>query len=792
MKNAIKKITLVLILFLSTGIAIAQEKEVIISGSLIEQETKQPIPYATVVVKDIDTANVFVGTTTNDKGEFRLATKENDFLVEISFMGYTTRIISDFKIENSVLDLGTITLESESQSLEEVEVRGEVSKTVFKLDKRVFNVGKDLSSTGMSGLEVLDNVPSVNVSIDGEISLRGGAGVQILINGKPSVLADESSNALGTITADMIESVEVITNASAKYEASGTAGILNIILKKEEKKGWNGSVTANTGYPSNHSIGLSLNRRTEKFNLFTQLGGGYRSMPRFSESRNLNKITEETISSIGENYRNEAFFNITLGTDYHINDYNVLTLSGNFAYEMEDQPSETSFEYTDGNGDLISSWTRNEVTDAINPKWQYDLNYKKQFKNNKEHTLQISGLGSFFGKDQSSDFTTREVNGLNLNGDQRTATSFKKQDYTFKVDYINPITKFFTLELGSQYALNNVANNYLVEDFVGGEYVTDQNQTNNFEYNQKVLGVYTTGAYERGNWGVKGGVRIENTDLSTFLVNTEESNDQNFTDFFPTLHTSYKVSDKLSFQAGYSKRIYRPRLWDLNPFFNISNNFNIRAGNPNLQSEYTDSYELTSIYRIGKASFSSSLYHQYTKDVIERVSTIENNTVYVRPYNVGSNSKLGFETNGKYIPTKWLTISADFNMNYFDRKGEFQNQTFDFSGSQWSLGITPKFKLPYDIDFEFTVKTQSGYETVQGETSGYTTLDVGLRKKVLKGKIMLNLSVRDVFESRIHENFVSQDTFENYSFGQRQRQIAFGISYGFGKGEAMNYTGRRR
>src|SRR5690554_2240489 len=183
MKNAIKKITLVLILFLSTGIAIAQEKEVIISGSLIEQETKQPIPYATVVVKDIDTANVFVGTTTNDKGEFRLATKENDFLVEISFMGYTTRIISDFKIENSVLDLGTITLESESQSLEEVEVRGEVSKTVFKLDKRVFNVGKDLSSTGMSGLEVLDNVPSVNVSIDGEISLRGGAGVQILING---------------------------------------------------------------------------------------------------------------------------------------------------------------------------------------------------------------------------------------------------------------------------------------------------------------------------------------------------------------------------------------------------------------------------------------------------------------------------------------------------------------------------------------------------------------------------------------------------------------------------------
>ncbi len=792
MRNLIKFTALLVFTFMLAGTTFSQDEGVIISGKLIEKQTNQPIPYATIVVKDLDTSNVFVGTTTSDKGEFSLTTKEKDFLVEISFMGYSTQVISDYSIENSSIDLGTIELESESQSFEEVEIRGEVSKTVFKLDKRVFNVGKDLSSTGMSGLEVLNNVPSVNVGIDGDITLRGGAGVQILINGKPSVLADESSNALGTITADMIESVEVITNASAKYEASGTAGILNIILKKEEKKGWNGSITANTGYPYSHSVGLSLNRRTEKFNLFTQIGGGYRSMPRISETRNFNKITGKTISSEGENFRNETFFNITLGTDYHINDYNVLTLSGNFAYEIEDQPSETNFKYLDANGDLISSWTRNEVTDAINPKWQYDLNYRKQFKNNKDHTLQVSGLGSFFGKDQSSQFTSRTISGLEENRDQKTATNFNKVDYTFKADYMNPISKEFSLEAGAQYEMNNVGNDFKVEDFTNGEYVIDQSQTNDFEYIQKVLGVYTTGAYEKEKWGVKAGLRVENTELNTFLVNTNEENNRNFTDFFPTLHTSYKVSDKISFQAGYSRRIYRPRLWDLNPFFNISNNFNVRAGNPNLQSEYTDSYELTSIYRIGKASFSSSLYYQYTTDVIERVSTIENNTVFTRPYNVGTNSKVGFETNGKYIPTKWLTVNADFNFNFFDRKGEFENQNFNFSGSQWSLNLTPKFKLPYDIDLELTGRYQSGYETVQGEVSDYATLDFGIRKKVLKGKIMFNLSVRDVFESRIREVFVSQDTFENYSFDQRQRQISFGISYGFGKGEAMNYTGRRR
>ncbi|RYM31296.1 TonB-dependent receptor [Brumimicrobium glaciale] len=792
MKNLLKYTVVIFTLLTFTGFSFSQNEEIEVSGVLIENQTKQPLPYATIVLKDLDTVRVLGGTTTNDQGEFRLKTKENNFLVEISFMGYTTQVISDFKIENSAIELGTIELISESQSLDEVVVRGEVSKTVFKLDKRVFNVGKDLSSTGMSALEVLDNVPSVSVNIDGEISLRGGAGVQILINGKPSVLADGSGNSLGTITADMIESIEVITNASAKYEASGTAGILNIILKKEEKKGWNGSVSANTGYPSSHSVGLSLNRRTEKFNLFTQLGGGYRSSPRFSETRNDNLITGESISSEGTSYRNEAFMNVTLGTDYHINDYNVLTLSGNFAYEMEDQPSETIYKLMDGNDNLISNWSRNEVTEAINPKWQYDLNYRKQFKNNKDHTLQISGLGSFFGKDQSSQFSSRTLEGLEENRDQKTATDFNKVDYTFKADYFNPITKEFTLEVGSQYEINNVGNDFQVEDYVNGSYVIDENQTNNFEYDQKVLGVYTTAAYEKEKWGVKGGLRVENTDLSTLLVNTEESNNRNFTDFFPSLHTSYKVSDKVSFQAGYSRRIYRPRLWDLNPFFNITNNFNIRAGNPNLQAEYTNSLEVTSIYRIGKASLSSSLYFQNTDDVIERVSTIEDNVVFVRPYNVGQRNRVGFETNAKYIPTKWLTLMADFNMNYFDRTGVFENQDFDFTGSQWTLGITPKIKLPYDFDLEFSGKYKSDVETVQGESSGYATLDLGLRKKILKGKIMLSLSVRDVFESRIQENYILQETFENYSFGQRGRQVSFGISYGFGKGEAMSYTGKRR
>ncbi|AOW21892.1 outer membrane beta-barrel family protein [Urechidicola croceus] len=794
MKIYIQHTISILLLIFTSNFVFAQKQSINIFGTLVEEETAQPIPYATVVAYNSETDEIISGTTTDDNGRFNTATANTNIYFEISFMGYQTKTIKEISflnVLNNNLDLGTIQLSPDNLALDEVVIVGEVSKTVFKLDKRVFNVGKDISSTGVSALEVLNNVPSVNVNIEGEVSLRGSGGVQILINGKPSVLADQSSNALGTITADMIESIEVITNPSAKYEASGTSGILNIILKKEEKQGWNGSISANTGIPDNHSIGGSINRRTEKFNLFSQFGAGYRSLPRDREAINRNLTNGETVFSNGEEFRNETFFNITLGTDYHLNEYNVFTLSGNFAYEIEDQPSETNFSFFEGDN-LISRWTRNETTEATNPKWQYEFNWKKTFQDNEDHTFQLSALGSFFGKDQSSLFTDTTIEGENVDSNQRTATDFLQADYTFKADYVNPITEQYNIEIGAQYVINDVGNDFEVQDFINDEYVTNEDLTNNFEWVQKVLGIYATGAYENDTWGLKLGLRVENTDLNTLLTNTNEDNSQNFTNVFPTVHSSYKLGENFSLQAGYSKRIFRPRLWDLNPFFNIRNNFNIWAGNPNLQPEFTHSYELTSIYKIGKASLSSSLYHRYTTDVVERVSTFEDNVTFSTPENIGTNSTIGFETNGKYSPVNWLTLTSDFNFNYFDRKGTFEGQVFDFTGSQWSTRLGSKIGLPADIDLELNGNYQSGFETVQGEQSGFAFLDLGIRKKIFKGKIVANLGIRDVFASRIQERFVNQPTFETYDYSLRGRFITFGISYGFGKGEAMTYSGRRR
>lgn len=331
-------LTGIMILNADLNPVVAQTMAIRFSGQVAEKTTSQPVPYATVVVKSSATQKVISGTTTALDGSFTLTSDTTNIYLEVSFMGYSTQKITEFELKETV-QLGTVYLEENTQRLNDVEVRAERSRTEFKLDKRVFNVGKDISSTGMAALDVLNNVPSVTVDIEGQVSLRGNAGVQILINGKPSILADAESNALGSITADMIESIEVITNPSAKYEAEGTSGIINIILKKEEKKGLNGSVSVNTGVPDNHSIGISLNRRTEKFNFFTQMGVGYRSFPRINESINRNLNTGEAILSDGTGYHLENFYNITLGTDYYIDEHNVITLAGNFAYEIEKQPS---------------------------------------------------------------------------------------------------------------------------------------------------------------------------------------------------------------------------------------------------------------------------------------------------------------------------------------------------------------------------------------------------------------------------------------------------------------------
>lgn len=764
--------------------------ETIISGTVVESN-KLPIEFATVIIADINTQKPIAGATTNEKGQFSFTTSATNFYVEVSFIGFKNKKIQNFTKKNNRVDLGEIILTEDQSQLDEVIVRAEKSQTVFKLDKRVFNVGADLSSTGASALEILDNVPSVTVNIEGQISLRGNQGVQILINGKPSVLASEEGNALGSITADMIDRIEVITNPSAKYDAEGTSGIINIIIKKSEKKGLNGSITLNTGIPNNHSIGVSLNRRTEKFNLFSQIGYGRRTFPRESESSSLNRATETNLTTNGESDKNEKFFNIILGTDYHINDLNVITLSGHYAFEDEKENSTQLYQFIDNTNTTTDAWNRRELTTASNPKWQYELQYKKDFKDDEDHDLLFSALGTSFGKDKTSTFNNTTTIGTIPDMLQEAITNFVQNEYTFKLDYTRPFGDKYTLETGIQYIIDDVSNDYQVRDFINNEWIINTNFSNVFDYNQNVLGIYSTFAYEADKWGIKGGLRLENTDLQTKLVNTNERNTQKYTNLFPSVHTSYKITGDLSLQAGYSKRIYRPRLWDLNPFFSFRDNFNISTGNPNLNPEFTDSFEITSILKFNQGSLNLGVYHRATKDVIEDIATFEDNVTTSQPSNVGTNNGTGIEINAKYSPTNWVTFTTDFNHNSFVRKGQFENLNFDFNGNQWSSRLTGKFKLPLDFTLEAIGNYQSEFKTVQGEVADNIFMNLGIRKKMMKGRLNANLSIRDVFASRRRQSITNQVDFLRTSNSMSGRFVTIGISFGFGKGEAMEFSGQK-
>lgn len=763
-----------------------------ITGRVVDKSGGQPIEFATVLLSDAASGSGIGGTTTDLAGKFELTAKTEEVYLDVSFIGFETLRLNDLEFTDGTADLGLIELAAKGQMLDEITVRAETSRTEFKLDKRVFNVGKDLSSTGAGALEVLNNVPSVNVTIEGQVQLRGSGGVQILINGKPSVIASEQGNLLGTITADMIESIEVITNPSAKYDAEGTSGIINIILKKEESKGLNGALSVNTGTPDNHSVGLSLNRRTDKFNLFSQLGVGYRELPNEEEAINQDKVTGNTVFSEGTEFRNETYYNVVLGTDYHIDDRNVITLSGNFSYEVEDQPSRNNFRLTDAAGENVSIWQRDEVTEATNPKYQFELQYKRDFADDKDHDLIVSALGRLFSKDQSSAFTNTTISGLDRDGRQSTRTNFGEQENTFKVDYTRPVNDKITVETGAQFVSNDVNNDFSVSNFDGTDFVVDPDLTNIFNWNQKVLAFYGTGAYEFENWGFKLGLRVENTDLETLLETTNEANDQQYVNFFPSGAASYKISDGVSVQASYSRRIFRPRLWDLNPFFNPRNNFNIRAGNPNLQPEYTDSYEVTSIFLLGQTAVNFGVYQRYTTDVVDRITTFDNNVSITTPQNIGTNRTTGLELNAKIIPAKFMTLTGDLNYNYFTREGELEGTSFDFSASQYSGKVTSKFDLPLDFDFEVTGQYRSAFQTVQGEVSDQLFADLGLRKKLFKGKGAVSFSVRDIFASRIQESIIDQPEIYQFSRRLRGRFITLGFSYGFGKGDTMEYSGQRR
>ncbi|MFA8450322.1 MAG: TonB-dependent receptor domain-containing protein [Bacteroidales bacterium] len=767
-------------------------KEWIISGKVIDALTGEPLEYATVSVLKKENDKLITGQITSVKGTYNLIVAESDFYLKLEFLGYKTLFVRSINYNKSRIEIPIIKLNPDQEILQEVEIRAEKSQTVFKLDRREFNVGKDISNSGGSALEVLNNVPSVEVSLEGAVSLRGNSNVKILLNGKPSVLTSGTNNALGSITAEMIDKIEVVTNPSAKYDAEGTSGIINVVLKKDKRKGINGAATVNLGDPQNHSFGLSLSRRTEKQTLVSQIGGGIRKFPSTSKTILENKQTSDVVrfTSDGEAEKQEKFMNITLGADYYFNPLNVLTVSGHFGYEFENESSDIFYNNSlNLNSNKAFSSLRKESVKGVNPKYQYELAYKKSYKGNKDRSLIMSLTGSYFGKDRTSTYDNLDSD-LGVLSRERILNDFSETQHVFQTDYTYPFNDVFKLELGGKYDLSFLTNNYQFEDEKSNSWVKNVLKSNVFDYQEGVLGLYSTFSAEYGRWGIIGGVRFENSSRATELKETDERKTVNYYDFFPTLHTSFKLAENSSLQLGYSKRIFRPHLFELNPFFSYRDSQNITIGNPDLKPEYTDSFELTTINNFNNASFNASVYYRNTTNVMTDYVTVLNNQTITKPENIGKSENLGFELNSKLDLVKWFNVLLDLNYVISKRNGFNEGKEFNFNYNYWTSRLTSKFKFPFDIDAEVRLRYRSKTKQIQGVRKANYVVDFGIKKKLFKGRAVVNFGVRNLLNSSKYVFESDLPDFYRYEENVRgRRQIVLGFSYSFGKGEAMQYSG---
>ena len=805
-----------------------------IKGKVIDIETDGPLEYATVSLFSSQDSTLVTGVITDMKGEFSLKTKPGKYYVVIQFMGYEPKTIN-INLKEKV-NLGNIVMRPDSALLEEVEVVAEKSTMTMTLDKRVFNVGKDVSSTAGNAIEVLDNIPSVNVDVEGNVSLRGDSGVQILVDGKVSGLAGVSTqDALRSLQADMIEKIEVVTNPSVRYDAEGTAGIINIVLKKDKRKGFNASVDLRGGFPVQWGekfikedfpfqtgVGTSFNYRFKKFNVFANYNFNYRddisdgyTMTEYFEDciydptlKNHDDATQITEQLTYRN-RNRKGHNLRGGFDYYFTDDDILTFSTMYRQSKgHNTPSVTYIDNFPFDGlQNFSRRTENWFNDR--PMMEYTLSYDKYF-GTKDNSLKAS-VRYFTNSDTEwsdivdAEFLTQEDMDLNIPSfsiNQHTHAQENQQNLQATVDFVHHYG-FSVVELGGKYTNQLINNNLLVTE--NDAVLTDY--THDFDYNQQVAALYAIYGREFGRFSGQVGLRSEFTLIDTYLKDTEERNDQKYFDFFPTGHLNYSLTEVDQIQASYARRIRRPWYHQMAPFHSFNDDRNIRMGNPALKPIYTDSYEMSYLRFWDKGNINFTAYYRHSTDVIRHFTTVVGDVSYSRPENFGISDDYGLELVGSLDIFKWWNLNGSINFFKSNTVGDWNGRHYVTDSYNTFARLVAKFRFKKVCDFQITGRYMGPREEPLGYRDANYWCDFAASRDILNRNATISLNIRDVFGSRQHggeswgDNFwqCSESTWSttsvtlnfNYRINQQQKRrmpqpsSGGGDSYEGGEGMEM-------
>ena len=789
----IKKIIVTLFCSLSLTFLFAQvptnKKGIFISGKVVDAESNQELEYATIVLKNTNTKKISGGIT-DEKGYFNIKARRGIYEISIEYISFKTisypseRIISD-------KNLGTIKLYENDTNLEEVVVIAEKSTVEIRLDKRIYNVGKDMTVKGGSASDVLDNVPSVDVDAEGTVSLRGSENVRILIDGKPSALVGlNGADALRQLPSDAIERVEVITSPSARYDSEGTAGILNIILRKGKATGFNGSVNLTVGNPKNYQGAVNLNLRTKKINLFSNFGYSDRRGPGLYNS-NITYLTNGTIDSTRienrDNDRDRKGFNANIGLEYFINKKSTIT--GTFFLRDSDGQniSTNNIGSFDPFGNNLYNTTRIQNENEIDKTHQISLNYTNNL-NKKGHKLTFD-----YQYSKSTENESALITDVNL---ETNKTDERSLDHLFQVDYVLPIGENSQFEIGYRGNYQDLKSDYLV---VAPDLDPRFNPSNILEFKQNVSAFYTQFGSKISKFSYLFGLRTEVTAINIKLINTNKDYPKNYSNLFPTVNFGYELTEDQSFTLGYSKRLRRPRSRYLNPFESRASEIIFYVGNEDLDPTYTHSFDLGYLNRWGKLTLNSSIYYQHSTNSIVRVNRQETrvidgedtNILIRSPINLASEDRAGFEFTANFNASKKVKFSSSFNFYQFETKGEYSFnstsavQNFDAKNTSWFTRFDARISLPGKIQSQTRVFYRGPKNDAQSNVKGILSFNLAFSKDLLKDKGTLVLNVSDLFNSRKYDYRGFTPSRENptiisdQTYQRRFRQISLNFSYRF-------------
>jgi outer membrane receptor protein involved in Fe transport len=737
------------------------------TGTVLDSVLQSPLEYATVILYNLSDNQQVNGTITDPEGKFQLKRiRPGSYYIKVSFIGYESITVENFEIgqNNRTLDLGIINLPRVAYQIEEAQVTAEKPAIEYKIDKKVINVDEHYSAITGTAVDVLENVPSITVDIEGNVQLRGSSSFTVLIDGRPSVL--DANDALQQVPASVIENIEIITNPSAKFDPEGETGIINIIMKKEQDTGLHGLFNTNAGFDENYGGDFLINYRNSDYSI--NFGADYNNRNRIGTSleRRQTFINDTTNfnNSTGSSKRGGTRWGLRGGFDFDITQNDLISLSLRYGNRDGNRNSDVEFFESSDPGDFTSYYFSKNISERGGDFYSTNLNYNHKF-NNEGHVLKAE---AYYNKRDNKEKSINELldGNKNVTSGRQLTENGPSSRLHFKLDYELPFSKTNKFETGiqSQFNKSEDRNNLYDFDSLQSTFIIQPQFGYQINYNRDIHSVYGIYSGESGSFGYQAGIRSEYTDRNIILADSNSNSTINRWDYFPTLHFSFQQSDIQQVMISYTRRIQRPRGWQLEPFQVWTDEFNIRKGNPDLKPQYIDSYELGYQTFWGNNLISLEGYFRKTHNYIESVRSVFDKNVTLRTFeNIGSSSSLGTEFMLNAQPVGFWSFNLLGNLYNYKIDGELLNRKISRDSFNWRVRLNNNIIFDKNTRVQINTSYNSPSASAQGSSEGYFSANIALRKDFFNKMLSATLQIRDVFSSTKRESTIEGFDFSSYS-----------------------------